>query len=52
MEGGKKSGYFVTLADRKSRLVKIRVVDNKKAFTVKKAIVSGLQPLGTQHDTL
>ena len=47
MEGGKKSGYFVTLADRKSRLVKIRVVDNKKASTVKKAIVSALQPLGT-----
>lgn len=47
MEGGRKSGYFVTLADRKSRLVKIRVVDNKKAATVKKAIVSALRPLGT-----
>lgn len=46
MEGGKKSGYFVTLADRKSRMVKIRVIDNKRAATVKKAIVSSMKPLG------
>jgi IS30 family transposase len=47
MEGGKKSGYFVTLADRKSRFLKIRVVDNKRAATVKKAIVSSLRSLST-----
>jgi len=41
------------LEDCKSRLVKIRVVDNKKATSVKKAIVSVLRPLGaTARHTL
>lgn len=43
MEGSAKSGYFVTMTDRRSRLASLRVVPNKSAQVVRKAMVRGLK---------
>ncbi|MCA9037834.1 MAG: IS30 family transposase [Planctomycetaceae bacterium] len=45
MEGASKSGYIVTMTDRRSRLASIRVVPNKSASIVRKAMVRGLRSL-------
>ena len=43
MEGRGKSGYLVTMTDRRSRLASVRVVRNKSAPQVRKAITQGLK---------
>ena len=43
MEGSGKSGYVVTMTDRRPRLVTLHVVQNKSAEVVRKAITQGLK---------
>lgn len=43
MEGSGKSGYFVTMTDRRSRLASLRVVRTKSAEVVRKAMTNGLK---------